>query len=76
MKDDGGPRTYPHRFIWLDEELSLKKVSPRFTIGKGPIEFAAGLVARGECLLLSFGAQDQSAWVGKINRAEVRDLLA
>ena len=76
VKDDGGPRTYQHRFIWLDEELSLKKVSPRFTFGKGPIEFAAGLVARGECLLLSFGAQDQSAWVGKINRAEVRDLLA
>jgi len=64
VSDEDGRRTYEHRFVWFDHDLSLIAVSPPFAFRETrTIEFAAGLaVARGR-VLVSYGVRDEEAWI-------------
>lgn len=60
--------SYRHRFILWDKDFSLIEFSPRFSFLGGEIEFCCGgtLDAAGENLLLSFGYQDNAAFILKV----------
>lgn len=63
----GPQRVYEHRFIWLDEQLRLARVSPWFAFrGLRQIEFAAGLAVHGGRLVAAYGVRDREAWLTTI----------
>lgn len=70
----GEQRTYLHRFIHLDSDFRLKAVTEPFYFKTLGIEFCAGLV-QGPAehqLLLSFGLEDNLAWLVAL---EIDDVL-
>ena len=69
-------RIYEHRFVWFDPDLAVRRVSPPFAFRElRAIEFAAGLAAAGDRLVVSFGVRDAEAWLVELASADVRDLL-
>lgn len=80
--DGGNSRTYLHRFVLLDDKLSVTKMSPLFYFKKRGIEFCAGLAfdpaptpfhvtqTHGR-LIASFGVDDCSAWFAEFDYANV-----
>lgn len=58
---DMPPRTYSHRFVWLDAGMRIQYVTEPFFLVYRGIEFCAGLAQRGDELLVSFGVRDASA---------------
>jgi hypothetical protein len=74
-----GRRRYPHRFVLLGEDLTVTAASRLFFFLDHGIEFAAGLAADGDDLVVSFGSRDAAAWcarapVGAVLEAMERDL--
>ena len=57
-------RRYFHAWVAFDRQLRLLQVSDPFVLQAAQVEFAAGLVRRGDTLLLSWGVDDASAWFG------------
>jgi hypothetical protein len=69
-------RVYEHRFIWFDESLALRRVSMPFAFREPQaIEFAAGLAAVGERVIVSFGVRDAEAWLVELEANDVGRLL-
>ena len=66
---------YLHRFVMLDERLSLSGISRPFTFTSDRVEFCAGMARRGEELVLSFGVSDAAAGLAVVSLAEVLELL-
>lgn len=63
----GPQRVYEHRWMWLDEQLRLARVSPWFAFrGLRQIEFAAGLAVYGGRLVAAYGVRDREAWLTTI----------
>jgi predicted GH43/DUF377 family glycosyl hydrolase len=67
---------YLHRFVLLDRELRLAGATPRFTFTSDRVEFCAGMAARGQELVLSFGVSDAAAGLAVLALDEVLGLLA
>lgn len=68
--------TYRHRLVVWDKDLNVIGVSPEpmhFLDAK--IEFAAGAAKYGEDLLLSFGFQDNMAFVLRVPRNVVNEMV-
>jgi hypothetical protein len=55
--------TYRHRFVSWDSDFELKSVSPAFSFMDGQIEFCCGMAKRGDELLITFGFQDNAAFI-------------
>jgi hypothetical protein len=72
-----GRRHYYHRFIWFDEDMTLRLLSARFFLRKPGIEFVAGLSCHrdGERLMLSYGVDDREAWIGLVSGEDVRRMM-
>src|SRR5579862_983471 len=70
-------RFYQHRFVWFDTTNQLRRVSRPFFFIKNGVEFAAGLVSVHDekGLLISFGVDDNEAWIATVEASEVRRLL-
>jgi hypothetical protein len=72
----GSRRVYEHRFIWLDADLELRRVSPAFAFReRQAIEFAAGLAINGHRLVASYGVRDAEAWITAIEADDLRRML-
>jgi hypothetical protein len=56
-------RDYVHYFVKYDEKGIIRAMSPGFIFYKPGIEFAAGLTARKQELLISFGREDVSSHI-------------
>lgn len=56
---------YRHRFVLWDKNWTIVKTSPTFSFMCGEIEFAAGAAVIGDDLLISFGFQDNAAFILK-----------
>lgn len=65
---------YKHRLLVWDDELNLIGISNQFSFLDGLIEFCAGAAVYKDDLLISFGFQDNAAFVLK-TPAKVVDLL-
>ena len=70
---------YYHRFVMWDEDWNLVKVSKQFQYMGTRIEFTCGLALDGDDLLITFGYQDNEAFILKwpkhlLDRLEWEDL--
>jgi len=74
---DSGHRHYRHRFVWFDQAIRLRGVSRAFFFQNRGVEFAAGLAWHPDDkrLLISYGVDDQEAWVAAVDADDVRLIL-
>jgi len=67
---------YRHRLIVWDKEFNIIGVSPEeFSFLDARIEFAAGAAVLGKDLLISFGFQDNCAFVLRVPEAVVEEMI-
>jgi len=68
---------YRHRLCVYDDDLNLVGISPEsFSFLDGRIEFCVGAAEYEGDLLVSFGFQDNAAFVLRVPRAIVEDMIA
>ena len=68
---------YRHRLCVYDNDLNLVGISPEpFSFLDGRIEFCVGVAEYEGDLLVSFGFQDNAAFVLRVPRAIVEDMIA
>ena len=60
---NGKDAHYYHRFVFYDKDWNIVKISKRFKFMDAMIEFNCGLADVGEDLLITFGYQDNAAYV-------------
>jgi hypothetical protein len=68
-------RKYEHLFVRYDKSGRVLATSPIFDFGYADIEYVAGLVRRGDDLVLSFGVDDKKTFIAEIPYSEVIDSL-
>ena len=56
---------YYHRFIVWDKNWNIVKYSKEFSIMSGHVEFCVGLAPKGNDFLMTFGFQDNAAYILK-----------
>jgi hypothetical protein len=66
---------YRHRMIVWDKEFNFVGLSKSFAFLDTPIEFCVGAAVRNGKLLLSFGVQDNAAFVLEIPKKVVNGLV-
>jgi hypothetical protein len=73
VAEDDGRRTYEHRFVWFDADLSITGWSSPFVFrGQRQIEFAAGLAwLDADRLVVTFGVRDEEAWLAVVNHDQL-----
>lgn len=70
-------RIYSHRFVFLDKEFMVKKVSHPFTFKHTGVEFCCGMTLDHEenNLLITCGIEDSSAYIASVDVKTVRAAL-
>jgi hypothetical protein len=58
---------YRHRFLMWDDKFNLVKYSRDFAFMDAHVEFAVGMVEQGSDMLISFGFQDNAAYILRID---------
>ena len=66
---------YRHRLVIWDEEFNFAGMSQPFSFLDGRVEFCVGAAKQGDDLLLSFGFQDNAAFVLRVPKLVVEDLI-
>jgi hypothetical protein len=66
---------YEHRFLLWDENFELIKISEPFHFMDGQVEFCVGMCRVNRDLLITFGFQDNAAFVLKAPLDLVMDML-
>lgn len=66
---------YYHRFLYLNKDFEVEKISDVFNFMTGNIEFATGLVLKEEEVYITFGFQDNSAFMLKTSKDFVQGML-
>lgn len=66
---------YRHRLMIWDEQFNFVGLSKKFSFLDARVEFAVGAVKQGEDLLVSFGFQDNAAFVLRVPKLVVEDLI-
>ena len=54
---------YYHRFIFWDKDWNVTKITEPFKFMEAQIEFSCGLAQKGDDLLITYGYQDNAAYV-------------
>jgi GR25 family glycosyltransferase involved in LPS biosynthesis len=70
-------RHYFHRFVWLDQNNRLSRISRRFFFQRIASEFAAGLAwhVTGDRLVVSFGIDDHEPTLAVVEANDIRAAL-
>lgn len=66
---------YRHRFVIWDKNWDIVKVSPQFSFMEAEIEFAVGMCEYDENYLITFGFQDNAAYLLRVNRDFVTNFI-
>lgn len=67
---------YRHRLCVWDDQLNLVGLSPKpFSFLEGRVEFCAGAAVHGDDLLISFGFQDNAAFVLRTPKSVVQEMI-
>lgn len=66
---------YRHRFVVWDKDWNITKVSKIFSFLEGHIEFAVGMCEYGDDYLMSFGFQDNAAYLLRASKKFVKDFI-
>jgi hypothetical protein len=67
--------TYRHRFVYWDKEFKERKFSKIFSFLNMKIEFCCGLAEYENDFLITFGAQDNAAYILKVSKEIVGDFI-
>ena len=70
-------RIYSHRFVFLDKEFVVTKVSRPFSFQHTGVEYCCGMTMDhdGKNILITCGIEDHSAFIGSVPVETVRSLL-
>ncbi len=71
----GRGRCYLHRFVAMRRDYTLAALTRPFHFTRKGIEFAAGLAAEGDELVVAFGSADRQAFLMRVPAAGVRAAL-
>lgn len=66
---------YKHRFIVWDKDWNIVKVSKRFSFMNAEIEFAVGMCEYKDDYLITFGFQDNAAYLLKVSQKFVNSFI-
>jgi len=66
---------YFHRFIVWDKDWNIVHISNQFSFMTGEIEFCCGMALYKEDLLITFGFQDNLAFILKVPKKEIKELI-
>ena len=66
---------YRHRLLVWDKELNLVGLTQPFSFLDGRIEFCVGIAKQDDNLLVSFGFQDNAAFVLRVPKLVVEDMI-
>jgi len=66
---------YYHRFIIFNKDYSIKYISDRFNFMTAKVEFCIGLAQYKNDILITFGFQDNSSYIIKINKDRLEELI-
>lgn len=68
FKSEAGRKnaTYRHRFTYWDKDWNIQKFSPTFSFLEGQIEFCCGMAKYQDDYLITFGFQDNAAYILKV----------
>jgi len=66
---------YRHRFVVWDKDWNIVKVSRRFSFLEAEIEFAVGMCEYGNDYLITFGFQDNAAYLLRVDKKFVRNYI-
>jgi len=67
--------TYRHRFVTWDKNFKNQKFSKLFSFLNMKIEFSCGLAKHQDDFLITFGAQDNAAYILKVSQSFVEDFI-
>lgn len=67
--------TYRHRFVVWDKDWNIVKISPEFYFLGAKIEFCCGLTPYQNDYLITFGYQDNAAYLLRVNQQLVNDFI-
>jgi len=67
--------TYRHRFVLWDKNWNIVKISPEFYFMGAKIEFCCGMDAYQDDLLITFGFQDNAAYLLRIPQQIVKEFI-
>ncbi len=67
--------TYRHRFVVWDEDWNIIKLSRVFSFMNAEIEFAVGMTEHKDDVLITFGYQDNAAYILKASKKFVREFI-
>lgn len=68
-------RDYHHYFVRYDFTGKIVEISPAFKFINSGVEFGAGLIIKNDEVIVSFGRNDRTAYIGKINLKSVLNIL-
>jgi hypothetical protein len=66
---------YRHRFVVWDKDWNIVKVSRQFSFMNAEIEFASGLCEYGEDFLITFGFQDNAAYLLRVPQQFIKEFI-
>jgi hypothetical protein len=68
FKSEAGRKnaTYRHKFTYWDKDWNIQKFSPVFSFLEGQIEFCCGMAKYQDDYLLTFGFQDNAAYILRV----------
>lgn len=74
---DNMQRNYIHRFVYMDKDFGIKKVSKPFIFLHKGIEYCCGMTIdhSAKKLIMTIGIEDREAYVGIVNLDSVHSLL-
>jgi glycosyltransferase involved in cell wall biosynthesis len=75
LPDHNVLKRYFHRFLFMNNNLCITKVSPPFNIRGKPIEYVSGLAVIGSNVFLTSGEMDRLAFLTQIPCTEVLKFL-
>lgn len=77
FKSEAGRKnaTYRHRFAVWDKDFNLLRVSPLFDFMEGKIEFACGVTEYNDKILVTFGFQDNIAYLLVMPKDIINEIL-
>jgi hypothetical protein len=66
---------YRHRLLVWDQQMNLVGISGKFSFLDARVEFVAGAAVHNGDLLITFGFQDNAAFILRTPKAVVEDLI-
>ena len=66
---------YYHRFIIFNKDYTIKYISDSFNFMTAKVEFCIGLAQYKNDILITFGFQDNSSYIIKINKDRLEELI-